>query len=147
VLVLIMRTPEQIIGADALLQLTFEGYEVVPIDRLLVDAPDEFDQFWKAYPRKAAKPDGRKAYKAARKKTKHDVIMAGVARLVAENRAPQYIPYPASWLRAEGWNDVAPTPILNGLAGARAQLRQEIENGYGSAQGDYHRPVRQLPGR
>jgi hypothetical protein len=27
-----MRTPEQIIGKDALLQLTFEGYAVVPVE-------------------------------------------------------------------------------------------------------------------
>ena len=72
-----MRTPEQIIGADALLQLTFEGYEVVPMERLLVEVPDGFAIFWDAYPRKTAKPDALKAYKAAlKKRARHDAIAA-----------------------------------------------------------------------
>lgn len=125
-----MRTPEEIIGADALLQLTFEGYEVVPAQRqqLLVEAPNGFEEFWKAYPRKAAKPDGLKAYKSARKTTQHATIMAGVARLVAEKRDPQYIPYPASWLRAEGWNDAAVQPALKGIDARRENLKQRIED-------------------
>ena len=97
----------------------------------LVDGPDGFEEFWKAYPRKAAKPDGLKAYKTARKFASHAAIMAGVARLVAARGDPQYIPYPASWLRKQGWNDAPVQPALKGIEARQADLRQRIANDYG----------------
>ena len=77
--------------------------------------PDAFDTFWAAYPRKISKGDARKAWgkiqpdselltkmltSLGRAKTCHDWTKDG----------GQFIPYPATWLRAEGWEDeIKPT--------------------------------------
>lgn len=129
-----MRTPEEIIGHDALLQLIFEGYEVVRADAppLFTDLGDDFDTFWQAYPRKTAKPAALKAYKAARKrKAAHADIMAGVARLVASRPDPQFTPHPATWLNGDRWNDAPTPPSLKGIEARQADLRQRIANDYG----------------
>ena len=123
-----MRTPEEIIGADALLQLTFEGYEVVPVDRLLVEVPDGFAIFWAAYPRHTAKPAALRAYKGALKRTKHDEIMAGVRRLVASKPDPQFTPHPATWLNQDRWNDTSVAATLKGIDARRENLRGRIED-------------------
>jgi len=76
---------------------------------------DAFDTFWAAYPKKRSKGDALKAWSKiqpdselltkmltslGRAKTCHDWTKDG----------GQYIPYPATWLRAEGWeDDIGPT--------------------------------------
>src|SRR5690606_20482832 len=65
-----------------------------------------FDDWWAIWKKKKGIGDARKAYKAAvPKKISHDDLVAKtiafwdhVARTGAD---PQYIPYPATWLRAE----------------------------------------------
>jgi hypothetical protein len=71
---------------------------------------DAFDVFWSAYPRKVSKGDARKVWKQIQPSSELLTKM-----LSALGRAKtcsgwikdggQYIPYPASWLRAEGWED------------------------------------------
>ena len=66
---------------------------------------DQFEQWWTLYPRKTAKQDARKAWKAAIKQTPPaDIIKATRHQTTTPgsplNREPQYVPYPASWLRA-----------------------------------------------
>lgn len=107
--------------------------EAAMADELDIGATD-FDEFWHRYPRHAKKPDAAKAYKGARtgkEKATHAQIMAGVTRLVAENRDPQYIPYPASWLRAAGWNDQPVRKVLTGIDGQIDRLRQRITDEQG----------------
>jgi len=70
----------------------------------------EFDEFWKAYPKKVAKGDARKAWE----QTKN--IRPELAKILEAIRdqsrsdqwmkaGGQFIPYPATWLRAERWDD------------------------------------------
>lgn len=71
---------------------------------------DDFDKFWKAYPRKLAKGDARKAWQQMQK-----VMPSLEALLTAISIAKEteqwrkdggaYIPYPATWLRGERWED------------------------------------------
>ena len=79
---------------------------------------DAFDTFWAAYPRKADKGDARKEWKQIQPDSELLTKM-----LTALGRAKtchnwtkdggQYIPYPAKWLRAEGWeNELGPTRKL-----------------------------------
>lgn len=70
---------------------------------------DEFDTWWQQVPRKKAKADARKAFKAARKKATLqqlvDGLEASMRQWQAEGRDVSKIPYPATWLRAESWLD------------------------------------------
>jgi ribosomal protein L37AE/L43A len=71
---------------------------------------DEFEQFWQVYPRKCAKGDARKAWKQTAG------IRPPIGELVKKVYAAraskqwlkdegEYIPYPASYLRGERWED------------------------------------------
>lgn len=78
-------------------------------------APDAFDSFWAAYPRKVAKGAARRAWAAALKRGATPAhITAAATRHAAQWRAlgtaPQYIPYPATWLTGERYDD-APEPV------------------------------------
>jgi hypothetical protein len=64
-----------------------------------------FIEFWSLYPRKVEKLAARKAFGKAVAAVGVDEVLAGVKRLAADRNLPpkQYIPYPASWLNAGGW--------------------------------------------
>ena len=66
---------------------------------------DVFEIFWNNYPRKVGKGSAKRAFD----KTEVPVaeILDGAARLANDPNLPaiQYIPYPATWLNREGWND------------------------------------------
>ena len=69
-----------------------------------------FEDFWQAYPRKKAKGDAEKAWKTLKPdSTLLAVILGAVASQVRSPEwtkdAGQFIPYPASWLRAKRWQD------------------------------------------
>lgn len=70
---------------------------------------DEFEQWYAAYPRKMARGAALKAFKAARKKVSHEVLMTGLAGYLNRVRGSEarFIAYPASWLNAERWADEA----------------------------------------
>ena len=85
--------------------------ETSPTAPPAAEGPDPFDAvFWPAYPLKTKKPDARRAFKAALKKTSIDQIMAGLDRWKPywRSRQNQFVPYPASWLRGEMWADDIP---------------------------------------
>ena len=82
------------------------GKQTVMPDRLLTD----FDRFWAAYPRKTAKGHARKAWQTL----EPDAALVGriLDALVWQTRQLDwlrdrgtYIPYPATWLRQERWDD------------------------------------------
>ena len=70
----------------------------------------DFDRFWQAYPRKIAKGDARKAWHALAPDAAFvDRILDA---LVWQTRQPDWlrdggtwIPYPATYLRSERWED------------------------------------------
>lgn len=78
--------------------------------------PDLFPDWWAIWGKKKAKGDAAKAYKAALKIIPHDDLMAKTRTYWEHVRATKtdlmYVPYPASWLRAEQWDDdlTADTP-------------------------------------
>lgn len=74
-----------------------------------------FDEWWAQYPKKVKKLDAEKAYRAALKRgVTPEELLQGLQRQKAAWKAkgtePQYIPYPATWLRAGSWEDELDTP-------------------------------------
>ena len=78
--------------------------------------PDLFPDWWAIWGKKKAKGDAAKAYKAALKIIPHDDLMAKTRTYWEHVKATglelTYVPYPATWLRAEQWDDdlTADTP-------------------------------------
>ena len=76
---------------------------------------DGFTEWWPHYPKKVKKLDAEKAYRAALKrgvtpKELLDGLQRQKAAWKAKETEPQYIPYPATWLRAGSWEDELDTP-------------------------------------
>lgn len=73
------------------------------------DEDAEFEQWWQHVPRKKSKGDARKAFRAARKQVPLQVLLDGLAasreQWTREGRPADKVPYPATWLRSEGWED------------------------------------------
>jgi hypothetical protein len=70
----------------------------------------EFEQFWKLYPRKCSKGDARKAWIQTSKIRPPfaqllKAIYAARASEQWKKDAGSFIPYPATWLRGERWDD------------------------------------------
>lgn len=66
-----------------------------------------FAEFWEWYPRKVGKPDALTAYKKAVRNHDEQTIIDGAERYRLDPNLPppKFIPYPATWINREGWND------------------------------------------
>lgn len=78
---------------------------------------DDFDKFWKHYPRKIAKGDARKAWtQTARIRPPVEFILRAIDRARDTDQwrrdGGQFVPYPATWLRGERWDDVYEVEVL-----------------------------------
>ena len=72
---------------------------------------DDFEQFWNAYPRKKSKGQAEKAWDKLNINDRFlTIILTAIKQ--SKNSADwqkengQYIPYPATWLNAKGWEDI-----------------------------------------
>ena len=71
---------------------------------------EDFDKFWKEYPKKVAKGDARKAWLQTQNiRPDLDTLLKAVSAAKRTDQWRQdggkYIPYPATWLRQERWED------------------------------------------
>lgn len=68
-----------------------------------------FNNFWQIYPRKVAVASARKAFYKVVTPENAKQVLEGALRLANDPNLPgaQFIPYPATWLNREGWNDDA----------------------------------------
>lgn len=69
-----------------------------------------FDKFWSAYPRKKSKGQAEKAFNALKPSEQLlSAILAGIERAKTSEQwrkdGGQFVPYPATWIRARGWED------------------------------------------
>ena len=80
----------------------------------------EFELFWTSYPRRKNKTIAARAFKTATRTTDPGLITAAAARYASDPNLGDvnFIPYPATWLRAGGWNNgpCDPPPVMNGAA-------------------------------
>ncbi len=79
----------------------------------------DFEIFWKAYPKKKNKETARKAFKKL-KGVKLDTLLTAIEQQKRSQDwlkdGGQFIPYPASWLNAGGWeNEETETNVPAGL--------------------------------
>lgn len=92
------------------------------------DYQDDFDTWWQEYPRKESKGQARKAYKAARKKTSAETLLAAIqgqsTRLMSNG--VKYCPHPSTWLNGERWNDeLSNVTHINSQQSEEEQARKE----------------------
>ena len=72
---------------------------------------DDFNKFWVAYPKKRSKGEAHRAWlQTAKKRPPLEQILKSLVVLKASpewtKESGQFIPYPSTWLRAWGWDDV-----------------------------------------
>jgi hypothetical protein len=112
---------------------------------------ESFDLFWAAYPKKRNKGDAWKAWKSLKPGASLvATILAAVerARVSVQWRKDegQFIPYPASWLRARGWEDeervdVVPLPQTRGEKGRIASSVAALQTLFGANDGKADLPA------
>jgi hypothetical protein len=70
-----------------------------------VTKEEQFESFWKSYPRRVAKGAARSAFVKAIKKTTLETMLKAITEYVAKK--PEKIDYkhPATWLNGECWDD------------------------------------------
>lgn len=81
------------------------------------DRASRFGRFWTAYPKQKSKGDAEKAWKAINPDeplTERILAAIAVAKSSHEwtKQSGQFIPYPATWLRAKGWEDSIGVPAI-----------------------------------
>lgn len=71
------------------------------------DVEREFDEWYALYPRKRGRGQAVKAYRAARKKVSHELLVTSIKRQLPEltKDGINFAPYPATWLNGERWAD------------------------------------------
>jgi hypothetical protein len=85
-----------------------EETPIVPTDSLLhvTEIEDDWDDFWTAYPRKAAKAAARRAWDKAIRGTDPKIIIDAAHRYREDpNRDDAYTAHAATWLNAGRWED------------------------------------------
>jgi hypothetical protein len=78
---------------------------------------DGFEEFYTAYPKKKKRPDALKAWDKLKpdKDLRQTILKAIAAQANTEQwrkDGGQFIPYPATWLNAEGWNDATEVQLI-----------------------------------
>jgi hypothetical protein len=95
-------------------------------DKKKESCSNEFERFWKAYPRRVGKKAAEKALAKALRETTIEEIERALVRQTASWSDPKFIPHPATWLNAGRWADEV--GHVNG-APARTYSPEEIEAG------------------
>ena len=75
----------------------------------LRDMDNNFDIFWSSYPKKKNKGQARRVFPKAIAKTTIDVMVDAIEKQKHtkdwQRKGGQFIPYPSTWLNAEGWEN------------------------------------------
>jgi hypothetical protein len=86
-------------------------------DYVMVAEDDpQFMRFWNAYPKRVAKKDARRAWAQLEPSAADvDAMERAIAWQITQpswtKDGGQFIPFPASWLRAERWQDERPVQV------------------------------------
>lgn len=92
-----------------------------------VSKQEDFDSFWRVYPRKAGKRAARAAFEKATERASAGAIIASAERFRDDpNREPQFTPHPATWLNQDRWDD-DPLPPRGGKAKSVSNILRMAE--------------------
>jgi|1048.fasta_scaffold00085_32 hypothetical protein len=98
--------------------------ELEPIESMY---SKQFELFWSSYPHKVDKARARKAFrKIDRKKLKP--VVEGAQRFAEDPNLPAraYIPYPATWLNGERWED-GPLPARSKRGESKTRAQENLD--------------------
>jgi hypothetical protein len=89
----------------------------------------EFDSFWKAYPKKVARATAQKAF--AKAFARHEgltvaELIAGAERYAKSITDPKFVAYPATWLNGDRWLDGEVTQSAKIVESPRAQQARSL---------------------
>ena len=98
---------------------------------------EDFVIFWKAYPKHKGKPVAEKAFARAIKKVELDTMLEAIRKQKQSGQwrkdNGQYIPYPATWLNQERWNDEPDDCMGNGFYNHPSHGKNDIHSGLAMA--------------
>jgi len=102
----------------------------------------DFDLFWTAYPKKVSKGAAKKAWDyIIHKRPPTDKIVSAIEaqKLTADwqKNGGQFIPHPATWLRANGWENDISSMNAGGTNGQPNHRRRVADNHYQAPGGQY----------
>ncbi len=100
-----LQSPEQVASTVQAKRLSRERGRDREREDCSTAIQDEFDAFWKVYPRRQSKGDAEKAFTAARKLVDLEPLLAALEKRKPLWVDPKFIPLPATWLRGKGWLD------------------------------------------
>jgi hypothetical protein len=90
---------------------------------------EQFEMFWKSFPRRVAKGAARKAFDKAIKKTTLENMLKAITEYVAKKPEKIDFKHPATWLNGECWDDEwepdQPKVSASLTTAARYQSREE----------------------
>jgi hypothetical protein len=106
--------------------------------------PDQFEEFWKLYPRKVGKPTAKQRWVALSKKPSKDQPDFDTIKKAIQEQSksdqwqdPKYIPHPSTWINGERWEDELPGPSkptpkphpnkLGHRSGAKFKVNAKVE--------------------
>lgn len=98
---------------------------------------DDFDTFWKAYPRRVAKGHARTAFDKAIRKTTLETMLQAIAAYIRFKPERIDFKHPATWLNGECWDDEwASVPRETGRRRTFTDVAMDRFNGSASVQGN-----------
>ena len=94
------------------------------------DSMQSFPTFWGAYPKKKIKGDAEKAWKSIKPDADLQAKILEAVEVAKRGdgwrkEGGKYIPYPASWLRAKGWEDETAAPVAQ-VFDVNAWMREKL---------------------
>lgn len=108
-------------------------------DEQVIDSPKVgFEDFWRAYPRRVAKKDALKAWQKISAEHHGRIMQAIEANKRSEQwkkDGGQFIPYPATWLNGERWEDEIDTDLTMGQCMWNINGNREVGKGRCDAAG------------
>lgn len=100
---------------------------------------EQFEVFWRAYPRRISKATARTAFAKAIGKTTLYTMIEAIAAYVANKPSYQDFKHPSTWLNGECWDDEWTTPPIAPRPSTPFQQRhQDAINAFDHALGREH---------
>jgi hypothetical protein len=100
----------------------FQNPFASPIDKEK-DKEKDFEVFYKAYPKKAARPKALESFKRARDKVSLQVMLEAIEKQKKSSQwladGGRYIPNPTTWLNQERWSDEIKPKSVNFMPDTR----------------------------